>query len=170
MLCSIKKHLLFSCIRNRSFSELWGLYDKPLVIKPLEAASQNKGKAILSEDFSAVNGANNHLPSSIDKGKFSAFAGILNKPVVEAEAPLFAGVSSKEVLHLPVISSLEEFPLSAHVSAYSNFYVLVPVKDVLKALGISLTIHLGIHPSRPVWGHLLLFSLSVWDNLMLLLF
>ncbi|KAL1802356.1 hypothetical protein ACET3Z_031003 [Daucus carota] len=74
--------------------------------------------------------------SSIDKGKFSAFAGILNKPVVEAGAPLFAGVSSKEVLHLPVISSLEEFLLSAHVSAYSNFSVLVSVKDVLKALGI----------------------------------
>lgn len=99
---------------------------------------RDKGKAKLYEDYSfSDNGAlSQRAISMIDEGKISAFADIFNKPVVDLEAPVMKGVRAGDVLHLAVLGRLDEFLRSTRSLELSNFSVLLPVSDVLNALGL----------------------------------
>ena len=108
----------------------------------------DKGKSKLYQEFSFnENGALSQRAIKIMEGhKLDAFAGIFKSPVVDLEAPVMRGIRAQDVLHHAVLGNLGDFLNMANDAALDDFSVLMPLKEVLRALGYNNQGHIKSNP------------------------
>ncbi|KAL1804897.1 hypothetical protein ACET3Z_027965 [Daucus carota] len=108
----------------------------------------DKGKSKLYQEFSFnENGALSQRAIKIMEGhKLDAFDGIFKSPVVDLEAPVMRGIRARDVLHHAVLGNLGDFLNMANDAALDDFSVLMPLKEVLRALGYNNQGHIKSNP------------------------